>query len=431
MRLLIASTLLLLATSNLVAFEVVPPAPNQIRRAPLAVPEQPAADLFVPLSLLGANATNRFQAQEPVPAPAGNTNAADGIDDNETRAVSTETICETVASAAAAHDLPAIFFLRLIWQESRFDPWAISRAGAQGVAQFMPRVAAAMGLTDPFDPAQALPKSARFLRELREQFGNLGLAAAAYNAGSGRIQDWLAKRGKLPQETRNYVMNITGHAPEHWAKVGPSNVRFKVPPRVPCQLPESAVASIGNVPLPPERPNDLQSSAPDAIQPTIEATRKSQARLPAAHGADVVRVTGTGTKVEIVKVAAAGATRFRATIPMRTAAATPPRARASIVDRASASATRLRTAKAQPAETWGVQLAAHWSESKAMQGFDAIRKKHGKLLANRKPIVVGSKLGAKGATLKRVQIAMNTRAGAEQLCSQLKSAGGACVVLRN
>src|SRR5690349_19648716 len=112
---------------------------------------------------------------------------------SEKRMFSVKEICSTVASAAMANDLPVFFFLRLIWQESRFDPLAISRAGAQGIAQFMPRVAAAMGLNDPFDPEQALPKSARFLRTLHEQFGNIGLAAAAYNAGARRIQDWLAK----------------------------------------------------------------------------------------------------------------------------------------------------------------------------------------------------------------------------------------------
>ena len=48
------------------------------------------------------------------------------------------------------------------------------------------------------------------MRELLEQFGNLGLAAAAYNAGPRRVSDWMAKRGELPEETRNYVRNITG-----------------------------------------------------------------------------------------------------------------------------------------------------------------------------------------------------------------------------
>jgi hypothetical protein len=65
----------------------------------------------------------------------------------------------------------------------------------------MPATAADRLLLDAFDPAQALPKSAEFLRELRAQFGNLGLAAAAYNAGPQRVQDWLAGKRRLPSET--------------------------------------------------------------------------------------------------------------------------------------------------------------------------------------------------------------------------------------
>jgi soluble lytic murein transglycosylase-like protein len=91
--------------------------------------------------------------------------------------------CQALASAAAANDLPIHFFTRLIWQESRFNPTSVSRAGAQGIAQFMPETARLNRLEDPFNPHQAIVKSAELLRELNRQFGNLGLAAAAYNAG--------------------------------------------------------------------------------------------------------------------------------------------------------------------------------------------------------------------------------------------------------
>ena len=75
-------------------------------------------------------------------------------------------------------------------------------------------------MLDPFDPVQALPKSAEFLNELRNQFGNLGLAAAAYNAGPRRVQEWLAGTGAMPQETRHYVIAITGTTVEEWATAG-------------------------------------------------------------------------------------------------------------------------------------------------------------------------------------------------------------------
>jgi soluble lytic murein transglycosylase-like protein len=94
------------------------------------------------------------------------------------------------------------FFARVIWQESRFNAFAVSNKGAQGIAQFMPQTAGARGLADPFDPIQALHHSAGYLHELLTQFGNLGLAAAGYNAGPGRVSAWLAGKKGLPDETR-------------------------------------------------------------------------------------------------------------------------------------------------------------------------------------------------------------------------------------
>ena len=131
-------------------------------------------------------------------------------------------ICLLVESAAQAHGLPFEFFARLIWQESRFKPNAVgpaTRGGerAQGIAQFMPSTARERRVLDPFDPVAALPKSAEFLHELHAQFGNLGLAAAAYNAGPRRVRDWLDGRGSLPGETRNYVVAVTGRRAEDWA----------------------------------------------------------------------------------------------------------------------------------------------------------------------------------------------------------------------
>jgi hypothetical protein len=131
-------------------------------------------------------------------------------------------ICLVLESAAQAHGLPFEFFARLIWQESRFKPSAVgptTRGGqrAQGIAQFMPSTARERGVLDPFDPVAALPKSAEFLQELYAQFGNLGLAAAAYNAGPRRVRDWLAGHGSLPGETRSYVIAVTGRSAEDWA----------------------------------------------------------------------------------------------------------------------------------------------------------------------------------------------------------------------
>jgi transglycosylase-like protein with SLT domain/sporulation related protein len=136
-----------------------------------------------------------------------------------------EAMCLMIEAAARASSLPLEFFARVIWQESRFQPDAIgpmTRRGqrAQGIAQFMPGTASERRLLDPFDPVQALPESAEFLAELRNQFGNLGLAAAAYNAGPRRVQEWLAGTGSMPQETRHYVSLITGATVEEWQAAG-------------------------------------------------------------------------------------------------------------------------------------------------------------------------------------------------------------------
>jgi hypothetical protein len=168
--------------------------------------------------------------------------------DTDTR----EAMCLMIESAAKANGLPLEFFARVIWQESRFQSDAVgpvTRSGqrAQGIAQFMPGTASERRLLDPFDPVQALPKSAEFLSELRSQFGNLGLAAAAYNAGPRRVQEWLAGKGGMPAETRNYVYAITGSSVDDWATVG-NNAR--PPDRAPASGCRELMALLRRAPNP-------------------------------------------------------------------------------------------------------------------------------------------------------------------------------------
>ncbi|HEX9323596.1 MAG TPA: lytic transglycosylase domain-containing protein [Xanthobacteraceae bacterium] len=248
---------------------------------------------------------------------------------------SRESICLAVQSAAAANELPVEFFTRLIWQESRFDPRAVSRKGAQGVAQFMPKTALWRGLADPFDPIQALPQSAAFLRELRAQFGNLGLAAAAYNAGPGRVQAWLAGQASLPGETRAYVMAITGYPAEAW-RAGEPHEKV-VLPAVPC--PQVAKLFTPSKPVVPAGPK-------------------------------------------------------------------PP--------------------------AWGIQLAGNWSEARALASYDSLQKQYPAILGGHPPLLIHSKIAGRGpAVWTRIRVGADTREGAERLCSNLKSAGGSCIVLRN
>jgi hypothetical protein len=145
-----------------------------------------------------------------------------------------QSICDVLAATATSNDLPVDFFTRLIWQESRFKPDVVSTKGAQGIAQFMPMTALSSGLADPFNPREAIAKSGQLLRELHREFGNLGLAAAAYNAGPRRVHDWLGSHRPLPQETRAYVRLVTGHSVDEWA--GDQSKPLDVPSAgaVPC-----------------------------------------------------------------------------------------------------------------------------------------------------------------------------------------------------
>lgn len=130
-------------------------------------------------------------------------------------------ICHLIEASARDEPLPVIFLTRLIWQESSFRPSVESPAGAQGIAQFMPATAAGRGLSDPFDPAQAIPAAAGLLAGLATRFGNLGLAAAAYNAGPARGPAWLEGKGRLPAETQSYVLAITGRPAPDWRAMAP------------------------------------------------------------------------------------------------------------------------------------------------------------------------------------------------------------------
>lgn len=276
-----------------------------------------------------------------VPAPPPKPEEADSA----TR----EAICLMVESAARANNLPLEFFARVIWQESRFQSDAVGPATrngehAQGIAQFMPGTASERRLLDPFDPVQALPKSAEFLNELREQFGNLGLAAAAYNAGPRRVQAWLAGTGAMPQETRNYVAAITGSSVDDWAKVGKGD---KPPPSAPPTSCHDLIA--------------LLKRAPNPFVTQLE---------------------------QHVELAAA--------------------------------------------KLWGVQLAAGFDRNRALAMYARAIKGLSAVIGDRDPSLLSSVIRTRGTRpFYQVRIGADTRPEADDLCSRIRRAGGACFVLRN
>ncbi|MGA2942968.1 MAG: lytic transglycosylase domain-containing protein [Xanthobacteraceae bacterium] len=176
------------------------------------------------------------------PAPAGTPATTPSATDQQTQKPFTpsnpptaDDICRALEADAAENELPVEFFARVIWQESRFNAQAVSSKGAEGIAQFMPATADYRGLVDPFDPIEALKHSASYLHDLKVQFGNLGLAAAAYNAGPGRVLAFLTSHRPLPSETRNYVAIITGWTADDWASASPPQTsETTIPQGVPC-----------------------------------------------------------------------------------------------------------------------------------------------------------------------------------------------------
>ena len=193
---------------------------------------------------------------------------------------SREEVCDTLVQAALSNDLPVPFFIRLIYQESTFRPAAISTAGALGIAQFMPETAAFRRLDNPFDPAQAIPASARLLRDHYRRFGNLGLAAAAYNAGPRRVDDWRAKKGPMPQETQDYVKAITGFPVESWTMPLAGGPAVKLPQGAPCQESAGLLAWDGpdEIPMPTPSPRVVEAKAAAVAAAAAAAAAREAAK---------------------------------------------------------------------------------------------------------------------------------------------------------
>jgi hypothetical protein len=226
-----------------------------------SVPAGARAAVPAPAAKPDATQTQPAAANKTIAKPAGNKGTAAGAAGNEQTTAkpadnkpspsadkqsssakepdgaqpTAQNICRTVEVAAAENQLPVNFLARVIWQESRFNALAVSPKGAQGIAQFMPQTADFRGLADPFDPIASLKNAASYLGDLRRQLGNLGLAAAGYNAGPGRVREWLDGKRALPSETRNYVAIITGWTADEWASPSPPRVaQTTIPQGLPC-----------------------------------------------------------------------------------------------------------------------------------------------------------------------------------------------------
>ena len=313
------------------------------------------------------------------------------------------TLCGIVEASAKTEGLPVAFFTKLIWRESSFRPTAVSPAGAQGVAQFMPGTASERGLVDPFDPASAIPASAKFLGELKRRFGNLGLAAAAYNAGQTAVGNWLAGKGSLPFETQDYVLAITGRDAEDWRSDKPAVSKPAGAARPPRPQPPRLCQP------PPLRPPPLRlRSAPPA------STSPPAADAPApAPAASTSPATAPPASTPAVASPAPGPSCLSLIASLRTTTAASP-----VVSGWFA--------------PWGVQIAASFSKGSALRAFARARHDYASVIGDMNPFVLGSVLRSRGwRPFYRVRLPAQTGGEARRLCARIQAVGGACAVLRS
>ena len=213
-------------------------------------------------------------------------------------------VCRLIEAAARENAIDENFFARLLWKESLFDASAVSPAGAEGIAQFMPGTAKMRGLADAFNPAEALYASAAYLADLSHAYGNIGLAAAAYNAGEAGLERFLAAKSGLPAETRAYVAAITGYPVEAWRDAPPETLdlalakdgdgrasRPTASPRPASAASGSCAAGRSSSPGGSSSPRTARTPAPSArsaacrtATPRCSAARRSPIRAAAAPG---------------------------------------------------------------------------------------------------------------------------------------------------
>lgn len=208
-------------------------------------------------------------------------------------------LCQMLETLSRRNGLDPGFFTRLIWQESRFDPHALSPVGAQGIAQFMPYTAARRGLEDAWNPARALEASADYLGELSRAYGNQGLAAVAYNGGEGRADGLVGETGGLARETVNYVRIVTGLRAETWRDAPPETHDFRLDGDTPFQPACRTLARDRRLTPFPDPPDDW---APWGVQVAF-GPDESTARRSYARKARACRALDAGTEPDYVPVA--------------------------------------------------------------------------------------------------------------------------------
>lgn len=125
----------------------------------------------------------------------------------QTKLSSANNFEQIIEKAAEKYQLPAKLIHSIIKHESNFNPNAVSRAGAAGLMQLMPRTAQSLGVKNAFDPMDNIFGGSKYIRQMLDRYnGDIRLALAAYNAGPGNVDKY---NGVPPfKETQNYVSKV-------------------------------------------------------------------------------------------------------------------------------------------------------------------------------------------------------------------------------
>jgi hypothetical protein len=314
----------------------------------------------------------------------------------------------------------------------------------------MPSTAAEKGLLDPFDPVQALPKAAQFLRELKDQFGNLGLAAAAYNAGPSRVRGWLAGARMLSVETRNYVAAVTGVPAGEWAKTGARKPAVKTSPNcgeLMALLQQSAPPHGPGLSPDEERvkSRSAQLAKNDPIAAPVGSVREDlvalhqeapysrgdmkQAASPQGPPPSSLEEPAKSVNAQIAKNDPIAAPFD----PVREGLVTPQQEAPYMHRDMNLFIAKLTERVKHTADSpWGIQLSAGFSRERVLAAYATVASRYAEILAGKDVSILSSVFRSRGTqAFYQIRVGTDTFESAKDLCAGIRRAGDACMVLRN
>jgi hypothetical protein len=277
------------------------------------------------------------------------------------------------------------------------------------------------------------------LRELKDQFGNLGLAAAAYNAGPARVRGWLAGARPLSIETRNYVVAVTGAPADAWAKGGARKPALKTGSN--CSELVAILSSQEPPPSLPGKPvqsHNTQLAKNDVrgylVTPHQEApfSRGDAAKKPASPQGPPPSSQGEPVQSHGPELAkndpiSAPFSSEREDLATQDQEAPPSRGDTSLfIEKLT---ERVKLTADSP---WGIQLSAGFSREQVLAAYATIVSRYTGILAGRDASILSSVFRSRGTgAFYQIRVGTDTLESANNLCAGIRRAGGACMVLRN